>query len=153
MTFVRNLKPGAWIECQETTCQVRSADGTPLENHPLNRLYSVVDTAFARIYGWDVYITLNLPSLLREAGFVNVSEHRYPVPLSHRQKKTQLREAALFHQSVTIDFVSAVLTKYEVMGLSEEAATQLWQDVYDSFDDPDAMAVVNWVDVWAQKPL
>lgn len=63
-----------------------------------------------------------------------------------------MREAAMFHQSITIDFVSAVLARHEIMELSEEEATELGQDIFDSFNDVSRTAVVDWGEVCAQKP-
>ena len=149
---LRNLAPGGWIECQDTIPRVYSSDGTPLDDHPLNRLYQLVDGPFARVYGWQIGISINLPDILKELGFVNVSQHRYPLPLGPWQRKAAMREVAMFHQSITMDFVSAMLARHEIMELTEEDATELGQQIFDSFNDVSRQAVVDWGEVWAQKP-
>ena len=106
-----------------------------------------------RVYGWQISIAINLPEILKEIGFVNVSQRRYPLPLGRWQRKPAMREVAMFHQSITIDFVSAVLARHEIMELSEEDATELGQQIFDSFYDASRQAVVDWGEVCAQKPL
>lgn len=59
----------------------------------------------------------------------------------------------LFNQHIVEDWASAILARHAAMGLGNEEAAKLVQDISDSANDPSVHALIDWVDVWAQKPV
>ncbi|TQV93153.1 hypothetical protein V2A60_003532 [Cordyceps javanica] len=152
-TIFDRLKPGGWIECHDIVAEVYSRDGTIGKDHPVNQLYHLIDGPFTEVYKWNLHIALELPSLLREAGFVNVSTRRNKIPIGRWPSDHDAREMGLFQQTIVLDFALAVLAKYDILGLDQDEAAELGQQVLDSVHDHTLHAYMDWADVWAQKPV
>lgn len=123
-----------------------------MDTHPLNKLYSLIDGPFSRIYGWNLQISRHIPELLREAGFVNVHVHHTKVPIGRWHEDRKMREMGMFLQDITEDWACALLGRPDTMGLSEDDAVKLIHAISDTFNDLNIHAYMDWVDVWAQKP-
>lgn len=99
-----------------------------------------------------MHIALKLPDLLREVGFVNVSTRRNKIPMGRWPSEHNAREMGLFQQAIVLDFALAVLAKRDILGLDQDEAAELGQEVLDSVQDHSAHAYMDWADVWGQKP-
>ncbi|KAJ6783367.1 hypothetical protein PWT90_10223 [Aphanocladium album] len=151
-TIYDRLKPGGWIECHDIVPEVYSDDGSVGDNHPVNRVYELIDGPFTEFYKWSLHIVLKLPDLLREVGFVNVSTRRNKIPMGRWPNEHNEREMGLFQQAIVLDFALAVLAKRDILGLDQDEASELGQQVLDTVNDPSIHAYMDWADVWAQKP-
>lgn len=145
------MKPGGWLELHEIVPPVTSEDGTA-DGHPLQRLYDLVAGPFARTYGWDVYFPNRIPDVLRELGFINVSEKHSHVPLGRWHHEPRMREMGMFNQNIVMDWVTAILVKHEDMELSEDQANMLIQEIVDAVNNPRIHAAIDCGIYWAQKP-
>jgi len=148
-----NLKPGGWIECHEVVPEAFTDQEVDMSTHPLNRLYSLIDGPFTRIYGWNLQISRQIPELLSSAGFVNVNVKKTKVPLGRWHSDRKMREMGMFLQDITEDWACAFLGRPDTMGLGEADAVRLIHELSDAFRDGEMHAYLDWVDVWAQKPL
>lgn len=128
-------------------------DGTVDEHHPLNALYRLVDGPFAKVYGWQIRFPFEMPQILRDVGFINIKQQKYPIPIGRWHTESKMREFGMFHQAVTTEFVVAMMAKHELMGLDKDEANTFGQSILDAFDNPNIHAVVNWGAICAQKPL
>ncbi len=63
------------------------------------------------------------------------------------------REMGLFQQTIVLEFALAVLAKRDILGLDQDEAEELGQQVLDSVHDHNTHAYMDWADVWAQKPV
>ncbi|KAJ3472320.1 hypothetical protein NLG97_g11091 [Lecanicillium saksenae] len=151
-TIYDRLKPGGWVECHDIVPEVYSDDGSVGDNHPVNRVYDLIDGPFTEFYKWNLHIALKLPDLLREVGFVNISTRRNKIPMGRWPSEHSEREMGLFQQAIVLDFALAVLAKRDILGLDQDEAAELGQQVLESVNDPGVHAYMDWADVWAQKP-
>ncbi|KAK8109086.1 S-adenosyl-L-methionine-dependent methyltransferase [Apiospora sp. TS-2023a] len=124
-----NLHPGGFVEFQEWITELRcpnsSLDGTALQKWNLGMLQ-----AFKQI-GQELDFIHGYPSKLAEAGFVNITERRYPVPVTCWAPGKRLqRIGALMRQNTAV-----VLEMYSetvfvgVLGWTKEELHTLMRDV------------------------
>lgn len=59
----------------------------------------------------------------------------------------------MFSQTIALDLATALLARHEALGLSGDDADALFEDLTEKLDDVSIHGLVNWVDVWAQKPI
>ncbi|KAF2768942.1 S-adenosyl-L-methionine-dependent methyltransferase [Teratosphaeria nubilosa] len=76
----RHLQPGGWIEQLECSIHLRSTDGT-LSNHKALRQWSEHAIRLGMLTGKTFEIAENMAGLIREAGFVDVTEKRFKWPV------------------------------------------------------------------------
>lgn len=148
-----NLRPGGWIEFHDIDTLVISEDGTSDDRHPLNILYSLLANGYATTYGWDLRIVNKIPAMLEKAGFINIQVRHNLVPVGRWHHNARMREMGVFSQTICLDLAIAVLGKHDVLGLNEKQADALFQDISIWLDDASLHSSIDWVDVWAQKPL
>ncbi|CAI6089763.1 hypothetical protein V2G26_006830 [Clonostachys chloroleuca] len=148
-----NLKPGGWIECHDVVTRIYAEnDAFDTTNHPMTRLYSLVAGPFSEVFGWNLFFPDEMPTVLRETGFVNVQVRHKRLPIGRWHHDARLREIGSFAQSIVEDWGSAMMAKHEVMGLSSDEANQLLQDLFDSFNDLSLHGMFDWIEFLGQKP-
>lgn len=118
----------------------------------MNTLWGLVEGPFTKIYGWNLQISRHISQLLEEAGFININVKHNHVPLGRWHHETRMREMGMFNQIISEDWATALLGRPDTLGLNEEEALQLAQDLSDADNNPALHAYMDWVDVWAQKP-
>ncbi|KAK2616423.1 hypothetical protein QQS21_000665 [Conoideocrella luteorostrata] len=148
-----NLKPGGWIECHEIVPQVFAEDGTPLREHPLYKLYDLIEGSFSDVYGWNLSIPDRIPDVVREVGFVNVSVRRNKIPIGRWHQDAKMREMGMFNQIIHAHLLPTLFVKHEAMGITNDEAQDIGQEILDAFNDTDLHTCNEWIDCWAQKPL
>ncbi|KAF4126485.1 Methyltransferase domain [Geosmithia morbida] len=148
-----NLRSGGWIECHEIVTELRSDDGTVTADHPLNAMYRQLKNGpFSARYGWSLEASGRIPEMMEAAGFVNIKVQHNKVPLGRWGADTRAREMGLFCRTICEDLLVALTSRHAAMGLSEEEATQLTCDFYQTSNDTSIHGWMDWIDVWAQKP-
>ena len=131
---------------------VNSEDGTAEDDHPMNAFYRLVEGPFTNIYGWNLRFPFHIVDTLRDAGFVNIQEQHTQVPIGRWHSEPRMREMGMFCQSICEDWITAMLPRFDVMGLSEGDADELGHQLFDAFNNPRIHAQLDWIDCWAQKP-
>ena len=58
----------------------------------------------------------------------------------------------MFNKSITEDWATAILGRPAILGLSEEKAVDMMQELIEAVGDLEIHAYLIWIDVWAQKP-
>jgi len=149
---LQNLRPGGWIECHEVISEVFSKDNTVGPDHPMNRFFALFAGPFADKFGWNLDTSRNIPQLLKDAGFVNIQLRQREVPFGRWPNDKRLREMGMFNQVIAQDMAVTLLSRHAMLGISEEEATALAQDLSDAANDPAIHAFLGGVSVWAQKP-
>lgn len=119
----------------------------------MNRLYDYMRGEFTSIYGWDIEFPHKLPQELEKAGFQNVQEHRVHVPIGRWHSEPRQRELGLFCQSIVEDWVITLLSRPETLGLSNEEAETLGQEMLDAFENRSIHARITFLGCYAQKPI
>lgn len=139
-----SLKPGGSVEFQEMTQPFQG--NTPEVDTPNLRLSRLRTEAASRI-GLDRTIAGRLPEFLTEAGFVNVEEKEYKLPIGAWMDSDRLKEAgtkwAKCVKMGTVGFSKTVLMKG--LGWSEEKVLQVCQEAIDDVGNGEVYARVHVV--------
>lgn len=77
-------------------------DGTLPVDHPVSEYWNLTSQGLARL-GVDLNLTLSLSGLMREAGFVNVTERIFHVPIGMWPKNRVLKGVGLFWRTILMD--------------------------------------------------
>ena len=78
--FLRNLKPGGWIEIQEFDARANCDDGTLADDAALRRFFDTAERAVGT-FGMDFRAGEKLRAPLEKAGFANVRLVTHKVPI------------------------------------------------------------------------
>ncbi|KAL2214891.1 S-adenosyl-L-methionine-dependent methyltransferase [Thermoascus aurantiacus ATCC 26904] len=126
-----NLKPGGWVEFQDGNPDVYSDDDTlkPDENHVVQML-RLLSQACDKV-GCTLDPMRSLKRWVQEAGFVNVDERIFKMPMGTWPKDERLKEIGAF---LAMDFIEGVeaftLVPFtEVLGWSKEEVNALNEKV------------------------
>jgi hypothetical protein len=76
-----NLEPGGYLHEMEMSIQFKSDDGTLTKDHVLSQWSDLFHEASER-FGKSFYEVWNLSTYIRNAGFVDVEERVYKVPVN-----------------------------------------------------------------------
>ncbi|ROT38731.1 S-adenosyl-L-methionine-dependent methyltransferase [Sodiomyces alkalinus F11] len=152
--WVLNLKPGGWIEIQETSANITCDDGSIPENYPPTKFRDLYLQNFAPAHGWDPLLVNRLPDVLKQIGFVKARHKEHKLPIGAWCRDTRRRELGLFVSKYVLwEFFRAALVQWPQMGLSsKQEAETLQRDIKRALDSPEIHAYSPWVSVWAQKP-
>ncbi|KAI0603109.1 S-adenosyl-L-methionine-dependent methyltransferase [Biscogniauxia sp. FL1348] len=147
-----NLNPGGWAEFTEWIVILQSPD------------HSIDHTAF---YKWNRYIQkgmhkigksitypLEYKNVLRKAGFSNITERKYAVPVNTWPPGKQLQRIGTMMTTnfLTIIEVLSLPIFTEILGWSRQAFESLLADVRKDVGDPRIHSFMTLVTVYAQKP-
>jgi len=116
-----NLKPGGWVELHETANKLYSEDDSLKPDNPLVHLMDLLMDACNRI-GRTLDPAPSFKHWVNEAGFINVEEQRFKLPVGSWPKDPRLKEigaflAVNFYEGV--DAFTAVLFR-DILGWSQE---------------------------------
>lgn len=76
-----NLRPGGYVEIMETLMKIEAVDGS-LDNTVIPRWHHLMLDGIKRMGRPDPMVPLKLKQLVTEAGFVNVVETKFAVPVN-----------------------------------------------------------------------
>ena len=106
----RHLKPGGWIELQEVYHNPLSTrpGGVPKEN-PVAQYWSLVNDGLNAL-GVDFHAAAGskLGDMMREAGFVNVTERTLHIPIGTWPKNEVLKTVGLYWRTILMDGIQAI---------------------------------------------
>ncbi|KAH8902087.1 S-adenosyl-L-methionine-dependent methyltransferase [Coniochaeta sp. PMI_546] len=147
-----NLNPGGYIELLEATMLFQAVDDS-YEGTAMQRWNSLMLEGVKKI-GRDPLSPLRLNALLKEAGFVNITETRLPIPTSPWPKgKRQKILGAMEMQNlleVAHGITMSVFTK--ALGWKAEDVESLLAEVRVNLQDTRIHTYIPFVSIWAQKP-
>ncbi|WAO93433.1 Hypothetical protein NCS54_01098100 [Fusarium falciforme] len=98
----RALKPGGWIELQELRFVLECDDGTMREDSQVVAFLNNVKNGLAE-FNIDLLGMQKNQQNLREAGFVNIEEMVFKVPLGVWPKKPKMKMVGLYNRSMIYD--------------------------------------------------
>ncbi|ORY63852.1 S-adenosyl-L-methionine-dependent methyltransferase, partial [Pseudomassariella vexata] len=118
------MNEGGWIEFQDINMDVRSIDHT-LEGTAVQEWFRTVRRGFASI-GRDVDRPLFYKQWFLEAGFVDVEEKCFPIPLNQWPESPKSKEVGRFQHANACDGIPGVSAKVlPLAGLSSAEAQDL----------------------------
>ncbi|KAI9837031.1 MAG: hypothetical protein M1819_000680 [Sarea resinae] len=132
-----HLKPGAWIELQEILYFPKSDDGSLREDNVIFEYY----TSFHQAMN-NLKIDMRAPTTLRkrveEAGFTDVKEEIYKIPMGPWAKDEKLKQVGRFMRPVVLEALQAITLGPFTRGLgwSPEKVELELAEVRKAFNDP-----------------
>ncbi|KAL1983236.1 hypothetical protein VTN96DRAFT_334 [Rasamsonia emersonii] len=116
----QNLRPGGWVEFQDTTNRLYSEDGTLKADNNLLKLMTGLIDACAKI-GISGDFTPQIKGEVEKAGFVNVEEKIFKVPVGTWPKDKRLKEIGAFTALQFIEGVEGLTAALfsEILGWSK----------------------------------
>lgn len=153
----RVLKPGGWVEVFDVDVTVRSDDNTVTSNTASGQWAHIFEEGGRRL-GSTASFNPVTENLLRkgidEAGFVNIHEETYKIPLSEWPKDPLQREIGLMTRVyVTNDVEGTVTLMATQLGWSKEQVTVFAAHVRRELRGLKIHAYNKAATVYAQKPL
>lgn len=132
--------------------EVTSEDGAIIESHPLNAAYRLIDQPYGRDFGWNLRTAKRIPELLEAAGFVNIQVRHKMTPFGRWHHETKMREMGMFCQTIQEDLVMALLSRPEMLGMSQDDAKEYTKRFFETAGDLTIHACMDCLSVWGQKP-
>ncbi|TQV93396.1 hypothetical protein V2A60_010191 [Cordyceps javanica] len=154
---LEHLKPGGWIELQEIHHAPRSANiDTELpETHLVAQFWSNVSAGLGNL-GVDLNISSGgqLTKMLQEAGYVNVTERVFHVPIGTWPKNKVLKTVGLYWRTILLDGLQAIALGPMVRGLNwkREEVEVFLTSVRRAYHDNNALMYMPLHIIYAQKP-
>lgn len=152
-----HLKPGAWIEMQEIHHRPRSAnvDGSVPPEHPVAKFWTLITEGLDAL-GVDLEISAggNLPRKMEEAGFTNVTERVFHVPIGTWPKNKVLKTVGLYWRTILLDGLQAIALGPLTRGLrwNREQVEMFLMEVRRAYHDNTALMYMPLYIVYGQKP-
>ena len=153
---IRSLVPGGWIEQAEPGISFHCDDGT-LPPDSLIAKWGPLFTECCAAFGKPIDWLNNMTSAISSAGFINITEKNYKVPLGDWAKNPLLKEAGKLSQAQLLQgmegYALFVLTHHPVKPWSPEEVKIFLDKVRAEVEEGRFHAYSFKKRVWAQKPL
>lgn len=99
---LKHLKPGGWMELQEMNHYPELLDHSDLQlSHPLANYWHLIHGALAAL-GVNIHSTKLLLDMMKEAGFLNVQQRIYYVPIGDWHTNPDLKKAGHYWKEVLV---------------------------------------------------
>ncbi|KAK3344527.1 S-adenosyl-L-methionine-dependent methyltransferase [Lasiosphaeria hispida] len=147
------LRPGGWMESQEPEIDVSCDYGPIPEENAVKQWFSDM-CAMASIAGRPLHITPMIKQWYIDAGFVDVEEKVYKIPVNGWAKVKRLKRMGLmWHQNIA-DGLSGLTYAlcYRVRGMSKEEIEVSLADVRKDLADQRTQLYEKFYVVWGRKP-
>lgn len=156
--FPRHLKPGGWIELQEIHHCPRSAlmDADVPTDHPVAQFWSnVTDGLTALGVDFNASSGGKLANMMQQAGFTNVTERIFHVPIGTWPKNKVLKTVGLYWRTILLDGLQAIALGPLTRGLqwNREQVELFLMNVRQAYYDNAARMYMPLHIIYAQKPL
>ncbi|PWY94923.1 methyltransferase family protein [Aspergillus sclerotioniger CBS 115572] len=156
--FYRNaldhLRPGGWFDQLEMSIQFTSDDGTVTDDHIL-AVWSKTFIEAGEKFGKTFRIAELAKGYMQQAGFQNVTEERFKIPVGQWSRDKRLKKLGMWnlvHCEQGIEgWAMALLTR--VMGWSYPEVQVFLVEMRKGLRDPNTHAYFNVVGVYGQKPM
>jgi hypothetical protein len=109
----RSLKPGGWLELQEIHYFPQFMNGPP---KPLANFYSTIADGFNEL-NIDLRITPSLAEKVHEAGYVNIREEVFFIPISSDTQNEADNECGRWLKDIILDGLSGYSLRPLIRGL------------------------------------
>ncbi|KAG6002481.1 hypothetical protein E4U54_000870 [Claviceps lovelessii] len=152
-----HLKAGAWMEMQEIHHRPRSAtmDDLVTMDHPVAKFWNLVTEGLAAL-GVDLDISSGgiLAGKMQQAGFRNVTERVFHVPIGTWPKNKVLKTVGLYWRTILLDGLQAIAMGPLTRGLrwNREQVEMLLMEVRQAYHDNNALMYMPLHVIYAQKP-
>ncbi|KAH6894151.1 S-adenosyl-L-methionine-dependent methyltransferase [Thelonectria olida] len=152
-----HLKPGGWFEMQEIHHKPHSAtrNGMVPPEHPVAKYWQLITDGLSEL-GVNFHAAAggNLANMMREAGFVNVTERVFHVPLGTWPKNKVLKTVGLYWRTILMDGMQAIALGPLTRGLgwNREQVEMLLVDTRRAYLSNSILMYMPCHIIYAQKP-
>ena len=150
---LHHLKPGGWVEIQEFGSHLYSDDDPELKNAPSVRYWTDLLTEVGIEFGKD--FDPDQKKMVEEAGFVDVREDLYKVPVGRWPKDPRLKELGMYQREMVLDSVEpytlALLTR--LRNWTQEECQVLIAKVKGEVKDPSFHGYAKFRFTYGMKPV
>ncbi|UNI24088.1 hypothetical protein JDV02_009865 [Purpureocillium takamizusanense] len=152
-----HLKPGGWIELQEVHhCPKTAKPGGMVDTrHAVVQFWARVTEGLNTLgVNLDMAASGLLSSMMREVGFVNVTERIFHVPIGTWPKNKVLKTVGLYWRTILLDGIQAIALGPLTRGLhwEREQVELFLMDVRRGYQDNSALMYMPLHIVYGQKP-
>lgn len=154
LTAYRALKPGGWIELQEMRLVSKCDDNTMPDDWAMKLYLEYIVEGF-RTFGIDLLNLDQNRGRVVDAGFVNVEERVWKVPLGTWPRDPKMKMVGTYHRSVVWDALQGAAMGACTRGLkwSLEEFEVFLTEVRRAMMDTSVHAYFTFHVVYGQKPL
>ncbi|KUJ08667.1 S-adenosyl-L-methionine-dependent methyltransferase [Mollisia scopiformis] len=149
-----HIQPGGWIELQELEFVTLCDDGTMKDDYTVYRFLTLIKEGLA-VFGVDLLAMRRNAELLRDAGFVNVEEKVFKIPLGIWPRNKTMKLIGLYLRSVIYDGLQGIALGPFTRALkwTPEEVELFLVDVRKSLMDASTHSYLPFHVVYGQKPL
>ncbi|KAI9729539.1 MAG: hypothetical protein M1834_006735 [Cirrosporium novae-zelandiae] len=148
-----HIKPGGWIEVQEFHHYPQCHDGTMAADYLVEEYWRNIIQGLGNL-GVDLNFPLTLATKMRDAGFTNVTERIFNVPIGTWPKNRVLKNLGMFWRAILLEGIQAIALGPLTRGLHwsrEEVEVWLVQ-VRKAYTDTKTHSFMPFYVVYGQKP-
>ncbi|KAK1654967.1 methyltransferase domain-containing protein [Colletotrichum phormii] len=147
------LEPGGFIELQDNAFPILCQDGTLKPDDPMAR-WSTLMMEGTELIGRPITVPARFRSLLSEAGFVDVVEHKRVWPTSPWPLNPELRELGVWGQACSLEGIEpgAMALFTRVLGWTREEVVVFMAGVRNDFKNAGIHGFWNVYSVYGMKP-
>ena len=123
-------------------------------NHPVSQYWNIVSAGLSNL-GVDLQKTLQLSTLMREAGFVNITERVFHIPIGMWPRNRVLKGVGLFWRTILMEGMSAIALGPLTRGLgwTKEEVDDWLEVVGKGYLDGSVHSHMPLHIVYGQKPM
>lgn len=149
----KHLKPGGWLEFQESDNDMYSEDGSLTPDNSMVRMMNGLMEAGQKI-GRTLNPAPQMKGWVEDAGFTNVNQQRFKLPIGSWPKDARLKEIGTLMRANFVDGVEAFTAALfqDVLGWSKEEVTVLNASVRNDAQRKDIHPLFDVLVITAQKP-
>ncbi|RYP65560.1 hypothetical protein DL770_008972 [Monosporascus sp. CRB-9-2] len=129
-SIFENLTPGGWAEFQDFDLQYYSEDGSLTESHDTMKWINTLLGA-ARKIGRDPCPGVSLEKWVKEAGFKNVTHHRFRFPIGPWPRDPKMKEIGMYNLTQVLQGLEGFSLRLfcDVLGWRQEEVVVLTSKV------------------------
>lgn len=152
---LEHLRPGAWFEMQEVHHYPISANKSMPADHPVAQYWGLINEGLGNL-GVNFHAAADgrLADMMRDCGFVNVTERVLQVPIGTWAKNKVLKTVGLYWRTILVDGIQAIamgpLTRG--CGWTREQVELFLIEVRKAYQDNSMLAYMPLHIVYGQKP-
>jgi len=149
-----HIRPGGWVEAQEHDVRVSSDDDSVERATEVVQWFKTVDEASEK-FGKKMDVADNQKQWMIDAGFVDVQDVIYKVPLGRWPKDPKLKEQGLYFLAQSVDAIEPVSMALftRVLNLSQEQAQLMMIGPRKGMRNPAYHLYIKFHFVFGRKPL
>ncbi|KAK3994973.1 hypothetical protein QBC44DRAFT_37791 [Cladorrhinum sp. PSN332] len=154
---LEHIRPGGWFEMQEVHHFPISSNNSMAPDHPVAQYWSLINEGLKNlgVKQFHAVADSGLSNMMRDSGFVNVTERVLQIPIGTWPKNKVLKTVGLYWRTILTDGIQAIalgpLTRG--CGWSTNDVEMLLVEVRKAYKDNSHLLYMPLHIIYGQKPL